>query len=330
MIERDSIGTDAHSFKKGKAAAFAASALTAVAAVATIGISVFVGLRMTKKPRKPIDDHPDKHGMVYEDIHFLSRDGRTALKGWVLEPLDGKAKMTIIFSHGYAGNRLEPNVGFMSLSQRFIRRGFRVVLFDFRRSGESGGKTITIGTKEKLDLLGAIDWVKRHDPGTPIGLYGISMGASTSILSAAEEPAVIAVVADSPFSDLKSYLRENLPVWTNLPHFPFTRVMMSTIPVLTGVKPHETSPISVLDKLIPRKVLFIHGKGDAAIPCSESRKMAESFPEHFELWLTDCGGHVKSYETDPETYAEKVIAFFDQQLQGIQAVKSELRPSLTT
>ena len=50
-------------------------------------------------------------------------------------------------------------------------------------------------------------------------LLGFSMGASTAILAAAESQDVDAVIADSPFSDLTSYLDENLSVWSNLPSF---------------------------------------------------------------------------------------------------------------
>ena len=40
----------------------------------------------------------------------------------------------------------------------------------------------TVGVKEKRDLLGAIDWTTANFD-EPVGLLGISMGASTSNLS---------------------------------------------------------------------------------------------------------------------------------------------------
>src|SRR5690625_5772218 len=72
----------------------------------------------------------------------------------------------------------------------------------------------TVGAKEQLDLLGVIDWVDENYE-EPIGLLGISMGASTSLLAAAQTDDVIGVVADSPFSDLQEYLKVNLPVWSD-------------------------------------------------------------------------------------------------------------------
>jgi len=77
-------------------------------------------------------------------------------------------------------------------------------------------------------LLGAVDYVKsKPELNQEIVLMGFSMGASTSILAAAREPAVSAVIADSPFADLKNYLNDKLSVWTELPSFPFNKAFFN-------------------------------------------------------------------------------------------------------
>ncbi len=282
---------------------------------ACIGISVYVGTNLTKPVKKEIEVLPSDYEMAYKDIEFMSKDEETKLSGWVLEP-SVPAKMNVIFAHGYKGNRYEENIPFLPLASNLLADGYRVIMFDFRYAGDSEGEMTTVGVKEKLDLIGAIDWTTANYK-EPVGLLGISMGASTSILAAADSDAVIAVVADSPFSDLHDYLEVNMPVWTDLPNFPFTPLILTIIPMMADIDLKEASPINVLDKMSPRPILFIHNKGDGSIPYTESEMMAKKDPEHFNLWLTEGDGHVKSFEQNSEEYVEKVKGFFEEALAGI-------------
>lgn len=285
------------------------TAIIAGVALLALLISVIVGIILTRKARQPISDNPANHGLSYEDIAFMSHDGKTELKGWLIHPAM-EPKLTIIMSHGYGGNRHEPNVGFMRLAKSFVKRGYRVVMFDFRNAGHSGGRMTTVGVKEKLDLLGAIHWVKTNTE-EPILLYGISMGAATSLLAGSMTDDVIGIIADSPYSDLRDYLSKNLPVWTKLPHFPFTPLILQLMPRLVGLNLGEASPISVLKHIHPKPILFIHGDTDSAIPFTESIKMHEKHPDAFSLWITKGADHVKSFELHTEEYLEKVIEFIE-------------------
>lgn len=296
-----------------KKIALIVGAVILLAAAVCIGISIYVGHVMTHPEKKPIDQFPDNFGMDYENISFPSRGGGLNLSGWVLDP-EQPPKMTIILAHGYKGNRFEDHVSFFDMADDLLERGYRVVMFDFRYAGDSDGEMVTVGAKEQLDLLGAIDWADAHYK-EPIGLLGISMGASTSLLAAAQTDAVTAVVADSPFSDLTDYLKANLPVWSGLPHYPFTPLIMKLMPMVTDLDPGEASPISVLDDIAPIPVLFIHNIGDEAIPYTESEKMAEKHPNVFQLWLPDEKGHVQAFKQNRQDYIDKVDGFLKNLLK---------------
>lgn len=284
--------------------------LLLVAIVACVGISVYVGWNLTHKERKPIAETPKDYGLAYKDAVFTSKADGVQLKGWVIEPAK-QAKMTVIFSHGYGGNRTEPNVPFLPIAQTLVNEGYRVIMFDFRASGESEGDMTTIGAKEQYDLLGVIDYAKQHY-SEPIALYGISMGAATSILAAGKDKEVKGVIADSPFSDLEDYLRAYMPVWTHLPNVPFTYLIITLIPMLTDLNPAEASPIKAVDQVAPRPILFIHSKGDPSIPYQESVKMYNQHPDVFELWLTDKAKHVKSFDMYKDQYINKVLQFLQK------------------
>ncbi len=287
----------------------ATGTVAGIAMATVLGISVYVGINLTHKPKKEITSTPAAYHMNYEERTFVSKDGVTNIEGWVIES-QGEPKGTIIMSHGYAGNRIEENVGFLPLGKTFSDNGYRVVMFDFRASGLSGGKMITVSAKEQLDLLGVIDWVEENTD-EPIILYGISMGASTSLLAASANENVKAVIADSPFSDLKEYLKTNLPVWTGLPDKPFTNVIIRTIPMITELNPNDASPITEIENLYPRPVLFIHAKGDSYIPYTESVKMVEGYPDVFQLWTPEGSEHVNAYKDYQQEYIERVFAFLN-------------------
>src|SRR6185503_9494707 len=60
---------------------------------------------------------------------------------------------------------------------------------------ERGTTRITYGSRERRDLLGAVDWLLAHGyvPGT-IGVLGVSIGAVAGIDAANREPAIGALM----------------------------------------------------------------------------------------------------------------------------------------
>lgn len=280
-----------------------------LAAAGSVAISAHVGWRLTHPAHKPVDDSPAAYGLAYQDIAFESRTKDANLRGWFLPASGPDARMTIILAHGYAGNRLEKSLPALALARSLVEAGYHVLMFDFRNSGLSEGSMTTVGFLEKQDLLGAIDWAKRHVPGV-IGLIGFSMGGSASILAAAEEESVAGVVADSPFSQLRPYLRTNLPVWSKLPHFPFTPLILTILPRMTGIDPERVDALAAVDRVGPRPILFIHSRNDGAIPYTYSEAMWSRNRHTSQLWLTEKAGHVGSYKLYPSEYTNRVLAFF--------------------
>ncbi|NDI33553.1 alpha/beta hydrolase [Chengkuizengella sediminis] len=275
-------------------------------------IAMYVGWNLSHPQKQSILDSPMRYDLKYTDVEFKSRDQVTKLKGWFIpnhstEP----AKMTIIFVHGYTKNREQDNFPFLSLAQSIVKAGYNVLLFDLRNSGESSGGLTTLGQLEKYDVLGAIDWIQQNKEGK-VGLLGVSMGAATAIQAAAEEPSVAGLIADSPYHDLKYYLRTNLATWSNLPNSIFTPLIMNILGPLIGIKPEEVSPIKSVDAIYPRPILFIHSEGDQSISYTESERMFNKHPDQFEFWKTKCEVHVRSFQQYPVEYTNKVISFFNK------------------
>nr|MBO2476393.1 alpha/beta hydrolase [Bacillota bacterium] len=291
----------------------ALAGLMVLAVAAVVGVSVYVGWSLSHPAPRPVDRTPAEVGLAYESVAFPATDGLT-IRAWFLPAEDSSS--TIIMAHGYTSNRLSPSLPALELARAFVDAGFNVLMFDFRNSGESEGDVTTLGYHEVKDIYGAVDWLKSEKPAQAqrIGLIGFSMGATTAILAAANEPRIEAVVADSPFSDLRDYLSVNMPVWTGLPNFPFTWLIITLLPPLIGLDTDAVSPIAVVPYL-KQPLLLIHTEGDDAIPSSESRRLFEAArPGLAELWIVPGTRHVGARQVDPAAYDRRVIGFFEKTL----------------
>jgi fermentation-respiration switch protein FrsA (DUF1100 family) len=205
------------------------------------------------------------------------------------------------------------DAGLMFLFPAFVRDGYNIFTFDFRDSGESDGTIDTVGYLEQRDLEGAFNYVKGlpQDQGRHIGFLGFSMGAAVSILVAANEPGVEAIVADSSFADLQQYLEANLSKYSHLPSFPFTPVMEWLSVPLTGFDPSKVQPIKSIARIAPRPLLLIHGEADMQISVDNSKQLfAAAHNPNVQLWIVSNADHVQSYKTEPVAYLERVLTFF--------------------
>ncbi|UQZ85898.1 Alpha/beta hydrolase family protein [Paenibacillus konkukensis] len=285
--------------------------LVLVLAIGTVLASVYVGWQLTHPARLALSESPENYGLAFEDVQFASRTQEVNLKGWFLPSVSEPAKMNIIMAHGYRKNRLQADAEALQLAKALVEQGYNVLMFDFRNSGESEGTLTSVGYLEKYDLLGAIDWMNAQHPGK-IALHGFSMGATTALTAAADEPSVAGVVADSPFNQLTAYLKENLPVWSHLPNIPFTPLILGILPPLTGIDPDQVDGLGAVDRIYPRPILFIHSVDDHSVPYRNSESLWSKHKDRFELWQVTGADHVKTHAVYPQEYEAKVIGFYDK------------------
>ena len=283
--------------------------------VVVAGISVHVGLKLVHPKRRVIVEYPELYGLCYEEVTLHSEFDNIALSSWwIPSQKDGKileSEKTIIFSHGYGDSRDQNVIQVLKLAKRLTGEGYNVMMYDFRNSGMSEGKITSVGVFEKHDLLSVVKYVREYRKSAEIMLMGWSMGAAVSIVVAAELPEIIAVVADSSFADLADYLEDNLNVWSHLPNFPFTPVIMKAISLLIGTDPRRMSPCKVVHKLGSCKLLLVHSKGDKYIPYENSLKIYDCVKgnPNVEIWITEEPNHIETYLFHKEEYENRVVEF---------------------
>ena len=147
-----------------------------------------------------------------------------------------------------------------------------------------------------------------------IGLLGYSMGAVVSLLCAAGEPGVEALVLDSPFSDLRELLSENVRRVVRIPGRPFVWLAGLMLRIRSGHSISECSPIAVMSALEPRPLFFIHGGADAVTSVAHSRRLYDAYRGPREIWIVQGAPHTGAYFADRQLYIERVAGFFARNL----------------
>jgi pimeloyl-ACP methyl ester carboxylesterase len=282
--------------------------------IAGYGFTAFlIASGVTKAERKPEEDHPAAYGLEFQEVQFASRKGDVMLSGWYLP---GRGSMpTLIFVHGIGGVRSGDKA--VDLASRLVSQGFSVLLFDLRGHGSSGGDRIGGGYLERWDLLGAFDFlVARGTPPERIGVVGFSMGAGTSILGAAQDPGIRALVVDSPYANVSDLLAQEVARKTVFPQW--------SVPIfLPGVKlmaklAHQIDIGALVpDKAVRRlgyPILLIHGTADTRIPVGQGVRVHQAAHPDSTIWLVPEVDHVDAFSTHPDEYVARVVDYFARRL----------------
>ncbi len=286
--------------------------LVALALLATYIVVAYFVYHRAFVPVRPADVEdltftPFEFQADYEDVELVTADGVNFGAWYFRQP---GSPQTVIVSGGHKGQRQ----GALGISIALWRKGFNVIVYSYRGMLGSDRAPITFGIKEVLELQAVIAFARKRIPRARIGLLGYSMGAVVSLLGAAGEPGVEALVLDSPFSDLRTLLIENVRARARLPGTPFVWLAGLMLRARSGSKLADCSPISVLSSLEPRPLFFIHGGADRITNVNHSRRLYDAYRGPREIWIVQGAPHAGAYFADRPLYVERVAGFFARHL----------------
>lgn len=117
-----------------------------------------------------------------------------------------RAACGVILHHGHSGTRW----GGLKYAPLFWKRGCSILAVDARYHGESGGDCGSYGYHERYDMQRVIAYLQKKTglKKNQIGLFGESMGAAIVLMTAALEPELAFVGADSPYRGLRPVMVE--------------------------------------------------------------------------------------------------------------------------
>ncbi|MBQ8298121.1 MAG: alpha/beta hydrolase [Ruminococcus sp.] len=245
-----------------------------------------------------------------EPVSIQARDGIT-LRGHYL-PAKEKSNRLVIALHGYTSSGLS---NFCGMSQFYQNMGFSCLIVDHRAHGESDGDYVGFGILDRYDCLAWINYaLERFGPDTEILLQGISMGASTALMTLGfdELPkAVKGVVSDCAFTSPYDVFAHVIKRDYKMQPFPMMNISDSFCQKKAGYRFKDYSTLTALAKT-DRPVLLIHGKEDNFVPTWMSEKNFEVCKSPKKLLMIDNAGHGASYYENHEVYEQAVSEFVEK------------------
>lgn len=243
----------------------------------------------------------------YEDVAITAHDG-TPLRGRYYHFRDGAP--LVILCHGYRSSALRDCCGGHALVKKM---GFNALVIHQRCHGDSGGRTITFGIRERRDLLGWIEYSnRRFGDQTPILLFGLSMGAATVLMGNAlgYPDNVACIMADSPYSApgdiiLKVCKDRGYPPKLCYPFIYLGAMLYGHFRLDTC-----TAVEAVRHARVP--ILLIHGEDDRLVPCRMSEVIRAACASPVTVCTFPGAGHGLSYMTNPARFEGIVFDFLNK------------------
>ncbi len=244
-------------------------------------------------------DIPGFDAYDFEDVKISSEYGYQLAGKWL--PYQNSEKSVIIV-HGFTGSMATS----MRYVDMFFSKGHNVLMYDHRCHGYSGGENCTMGYLEKYDLKTCITWVEeKAGKGTLIGLHGESMGAATSIMTAAIDKRISFVISDCSFANFYDEAKFRLKAAYKLPEIPFLYFIDFWNKIRFKHSYKDISPIDDLSKVnVP--ILFLHGDKDNVTPAEDSVKLYEAYNGKKELYIAENTGHVGTIHKHKQKYYQLV------------------------
>lgn len=218
---------------------------------------------------------------------------------------------TMLLFHGYrsAGKR-----DFCCAVKMYYEMGMNVLLVDQRSHSRSEGKLITFGVKERKDVLSWVDLILRKFPVNSIMLGGMSMGATTVLLSAGLDlpENVKGIIADCGFTSPEEIICEVARKSFRIN----ARPLMPFLDILCRIfGKFSFRGISTVKSLSEneRPVLIIHGNDDNFVPVEMSKRSYNAMKsERKYICLVDGANHGFSFLVDPKRVSGELERFISE------------------
>jgi fermentation-respiration switch protein FrsA (DUF1100 family) len=243
-------------------------------------------------PGRELETTPESLGFDYQDAWIDTDDGER-LHGWFIPTDNDRARGTLLFFHGNAGNishRMESVL-------IFNRLGLGVLIVDYRGYGQSSGKPGEEGTY--LDARASWDYLVKERGVSPsdIVIFGRSLGGAVGgWLASQPDVKPAGVIIESCFSSGLDMGKQLYPV---LPVRLITRIHYPVREYVTRIE-------------VP--VLVAHSRHDEIIPFGMGRTIFESALEP-KSFLEMQGDHNAGFWISRETYVPALDEFFSRVLE---------------
>ena len=274
-------------------------------------------IRPNRDEYKEEDLGPEKFKINHKyykrtDFSITNKRGlKLACSFW--EPFDEERDYVrlpcVIYLHGNSSSRCEA----VAEIKYLLPLNITVFAFDFSGCGKSQGEYISLGYYESDDVECIIEYLRKTNKVSTIGLWGRSMGAVTAIMYGDRDPSIAGMVLDSAFASLKELIDELVKSRVNLPEFvlnQLTKMVKGTINKKAKFNLDEIEPKKYAVRcFIP--ALFCHAKGDTFVNQHHCKDLSDVYAGDKNVVYVD-GNHNSAR---PRYFKDSAAIFFYNTLQ---------------
>jgi len=221
-------------------------------------------------PKKLAKNYDYSFDFRYQELSFPTEDGKFyAIKA----ETELERKGVILYFHGNADNLKR----WGKYSDDFLKRGYDVVMMDYRGFGKSDGKA----TEENMyaDAKQVYDYCLEHYSEDEIVLYGRSLGSGVAS-HIANKYTASKLLLETPFYSIPDVVQQKFPFVLQLFNLSFDFPNHQNIDGLT-------MPVHIF-----------HGTNDKVVPIKSAIKL-EDHLQHTDSFLVIPGGGHKNLSSFP-------------------------------
>ncbi len=242
-----------------------------------------------------------------QEVEIYADDGEKLVGHWQHCPDNQRV---VIAMHGW---RSSWSNDFGAISPFLTENKCSVLYAEQRGQGNSGGKYMGFGMIERFDCLSWIKWVTETvGKDTPIYLAGISMGASTVLMTGGFDlpDNVKGIMADCGFTSAHDIWKHVFEDNTYLIYGIHRKTVDEMCKKKISIGSKFYSTIDAMQNCkVP--VLFVHGTDDKFVPIDMTFKNYKACSSKKRLFAVPGAAHAMSYLVDKEGYEREIKDFFD-------------------
>jgi len=245
-----------------------------------------------------------------ESLRLRTTDGQE-LGAWFVpgRPQPSGALPAVVLLHGDGANRQ----ACLPQAELLAEVGCPVLLVTMRAHGDSTGTFNDFGYSARHDVVAAVTWLEQKQPGRPIVVWGISLGAAAAVFAEdALGQRVRGLILECLYQDLRTAARNRMELALPRPldTIAYTGLLVVSPLVLGNVD--NISPLAAsagIPEDVP--VLILAGGADRHARPEEARAIFQRLESHAQLVFIEGAGHVGLLHTDPVRYRQSVTEFVE-------------------
>lgn len=299
--------------------------LLALANLAVHLVYAFAALRRFENRPAFLVPPPPNDALPPEPFQTATADG-LILRGGVYYPPDGHPRGVVVFCPETEGSFLTA----MNYAPALVEAGFAVVSFSFRNHAPSDTApgyhaTHWFTSYEVTDIHAILDFVQDQPQftGLPVGLLGVSRGASAALVAGATRPEVEAIWAQGAFSTHRLVVYHSLK-WTQTvvgkwgQFVPAWHVAVTIWFMLKISQWHNGCRFVRIEPWLPRwkhrEVMFISGARDTYVPShlTEQLCLQTGHDPRADYWVVPHAKHNLERNAAPREFDHRLVEFFER------------------